>query len=170
MISGEALSLSLSGGDPTAPAHTPARNRYIRENAGVDALAADTALPPSVCHHVAKLAMSLLSDAVTVDLPLPLPPPAPLVRGREYRVRLLLLGASCAGKTCLRLRFTEGTFPPERRKSTFFDFSVAKLEVDGVDVNVQVRPPSSTTPPTHTHTMPSPYTPPPYPSRKDIRC
>ena len=110
--------------------------------------------------------MSLLADAVTVDLPLPLPPPAPLVRGREYRVRLLLLGASCAGKTCLRLRFTGGTFSPERRKSTDF-FSVAKLEVDGVGVKVQVRPPPPHT--HHKHTFAFPYTPPPYPPHKGER-
>lgn len=110
--------------------------------------------------------MSLLADAATVDLPLPLPPPAPLVRGREYRVRLLLLGASCAGKTCLRLRFTEGTFPPERRKSADFDFSVAKLEVDGVGVNVQVRPPPPSH--THTHTLRTHYDPPLTPRRHTL--
>ncbi len=55
-------------------------------------------------------------------------------------LKLVLLGDAGAGKTCLRLRFAKGVFPPGEDTTTTATaaFSVAHVDVDGVGVSVQV--------------------------------
>ncbi|XP_074517145.1 ras-related protein Rab-15-like [Sebastes fasciatus] len=59
---------------------------------------------------------------------------------KQYDVlfRLLMLGDSGVGKTCMLRRFTESDFDPSHISTIGVDFKMKTLEVDGVKVRVQI--------------------------------
>uniref|UniRef100_A0A8D3C8R3 small monomeric GTPase n=1 Tax=Scophthalmus maximus TaxID=52904 RepID=A0A8D3C8R3_SCOMX len=59
---------------------------------------------------------------------------------KQYDVlfRLLLLGDSGVGKTCMMRRFTEGEFDPSHISTIGVDFKMKTLEIDGIKVRVQI--------------------------------
>ncbi|XP_041927809.1 ras-related protein Rab-15-like [Alosa sapidissima] len=59
---------------------------------------------------------------------------------KEYDVllRLMLLGDSGVGKTCLLWRFTDDDFHPSHISTIGIDFKMKTLEIDGVRVRVQI--------------------------------
>ncbi|XP_013855592.1 ras-related protein Rab-15 [Austrofundulus limnaeus] len=59
---------------------------------------------------------------------------------KEYDVlfRLLLLGDSGVGKTCMLRRFTEGEFDPLHISTIGVDFKMKTIEIDGTKVRVQI--------------------------------
>ncbi|XP_049319879.1 ras-related protein Rab-15 isoform X2 [Astyanax mexicanus] len=59
---------------------------------------------------------------------------------KQYDVlfRLLLLGDSGVGKTCLLCRFTDNEFLPQHVSTIGVDFKMKTLEVDGVKVRIQI--------------------------------
>ncbi|XP_044022832.1 ras-related protein Rab-15-like isoform X1 [Siniperca chuatsi] len=52
--------------------------------------------------------------------------------------RLLMLGDSGVGKTCMLRRFTESEFDPSHISTIGVDFKMKTLEIDGVKVRVQI--------------------------------
>lgn len=59
---------------------------------------------------------------------------------KQYDVlfRLLMLGDSGVGKTCMLRRFTESEFDPSHISTIGIDFKMKTLEIDGVKVRVQI--------------------------------
>ncbi|KAM6917100.1 ras-related protein Rab-15-like [Lycodopsis pacificus] len=59
---------------------------------------------------------------------------------KEYDVlfRLLMLGDSGVGKTCMLRRFTESYFDPSHISTIGVDFKMRTLELDGIKVRVQL--------------------------------
>ncbi|KAM8807391.1 ras-related protein Rab-15 [Eudromia elegans] len=59
---------------------------------------------------------------------------------KQYDVlfRLLLLGDSGVGKTCLLCRFTDNEFHPAHISTIGVDFKMKTIEVDGVKVRIQI--------------------------------
>ncbi|XP_037551344.1 ras-related protein Rab-15-like [Nematolebias whitei] len=59
---------------------------------------------------------------------------------KQYDVlfRLLLLGDSGVGKTCMLRRFTEGEFDPSHISTIGVDFKMKTIEIDGTKVRVQI--------------------------------
>ncbi|XP_041810200.1 ras-related protein Rab-15-like [Chelmon rostratus] len=59
---------------------------------------------------------------------------------KQYDVlfRLLLLGDSGVGKTCMLRRFTESEFDPAHISTIGVDFKMKTLEIDGIKVRVQI--------------------------------
>ncbi|XP_071375062.1 LOW QUALITY PROTEIN: ras-related protein Rab-15-like, partial [Centroberyx affinis] len=59
---------------------------------------------------------------------------------KQYDVllRLLILGDSGVGKTCLLRRFTENEFHPSHISTIGVDFKMKTLEIDGIKVRVQI--------------------------------
>lgn len=59
---------------------------------------------------------------------------------KQYDVlfRLLLLGDSGVGKTCMLRRFTEGEFDPSHISTIGVDFKMKTIEIDGLRVRVQI--------------------------------
>ncbi|KAG8013643.1 Ras-related protein Rab-15 [Nibea albiflora] len=59
---------------------------------------------------------------------------------KQYDVlfRLLMLGDSGVGKTCMLRRFTESEFDPSHISTIGVDFKMKTLEIDGVKVRVQI--------------------------------
>ncbi|XP_042562180.1 ras-related protein Rab-15-like [Clupea harengus] len=59
---------------------------------------------------------------------------------KEYDVllRLMLLGDSGVGKTCLLWRFTDGDFHPSHISTIGIDFKMKTLDIDGTRVRVQI--------------------------------
>ncbi|XP_047201409.1 ras-related protein Rab-15-like [Girardinichthys multiradiatus] len=59
---------------------------------------------------------------------------------KQYDVlfRLLLLGDSGVGKTCMLRRFTEGEFDPSHISTIGVDFKMKTIEIDGLKVRVQI--------------------------------
>uniref|UniRef100_A0A8V0ZR14 small monomeric GTPase n=1 Tax=Gallus gallus TaxID=9031 RepID=A0A8V0ZR14_CHICK len=72
------------------------------------------------------------------------PPPARRRRqaamAKQYDVlfRLLLLGDSGVGKTCLLCRFTDSEFHPAHISTIGVDFKMKTIEVDGIKVRIQI--------------------------------
>ncbi|XP_034531829.1 ras-related protein Rab-15-like [Notolabrus celidotus] len=56
----------------------------------------------------------------------------------DVLVRLLMLGDSGVGKTCMLRRFTESEFNPTHISTIGVDFKMKTLEIDGVKVRVQI--------------------------------
>ncbi|KAE8289811.1 Ras-related protein Rab-15 [Larimichthys crocea] len=63
-----------------------------------------------------------------------------MVMAKQYDVlfRLLMLGDSGVGKTCMLRRFTESEFDPSHISTIGVDFKMKTLEIDGVKVRVQI--------------------------------
>ncbi|XP_042692679.1 ras-related protein Rab-15 isoform X2 [Centrocercus urophasianus] len=59
---------------------------------------------------------------------------------KQYDVlfRLLLLGDSGVGKTCLLCRFTDSEFHPAHISTIGVDFKMKTIEVDGIKVRIQI--------------------------------
>ncbi|KAL2098610.1 hypothetical protein ACEWY4_005090 [Coilia grayii] len=59
---------------------------------------------------------------------------------KEYDVllRLMLLGDSGVGKTCLLWRFTDNDFHPSHISTVGIDFKMKTLDIDGIKVRVQI--------------------------------
>uniref|UniRef100_A0A3B5LUB9 small monomeric GTPase n=1 Tax=Xiphophorus couchianus TaxID=32473 RepID=A0A3B5LUB9_9TELE len=59
---------------------------------------------------------------------------------KQYDVlfRLLLLGDSGVGKTCMLRRFTEGEFDPSHISTIGVDFKMKTIEIDGLKVRIQI--------------------------------
>ncbi|XP_040916892.1 ras-related protein Rab-15-like [Toxotes jaculatrix] len=59
---------------------------------------------------------------------------------KQYDIlfRLLMLGDSGVGKTCMLRRFTESEFDPSHISTIGVDFKMKTLEIDGVKVRVQI--------------------------------
>ncbi|CAJ1073755.1 ras-related protein Rab-15-like [Xyrichtys novacula] len=56
----------------------------------------------------------------------------------DVLVRLLMLGDSGVGKTCMLRRFAESEFNPTHISTIGVDFKMKTLEIDGVKVRVQI--------------------------------
>ncbi|KAM7402905.1 hypothetical protein PAMA_003703 [Pampus argenteus] len=56
----------------------------------------------------------------------------------DFLFRLLLLGDSGVGKTCILRRFTDAEFDPTHISTIGVDFKMKTVEVDGVKVRVQI--------------------------------
>ncbi|XP_070834754.1 ras-related protein Rab-15-like [Chaetodon trifascialis] len=63
-----------------------------------------------------------------------------MVMAKQYDVlfRLLLLGDSGVGKTCMLRRFTESEFDPGHISTIGVDFKMKTLDIDGVKVRIQI--------------------------------
>ncbi|XP_029316737.1 ras-related protein Rab-15-like isoform X2 [Cottoperca gobio] len=63
-----------------------------------------------------------------------------VVMAKQYDVlfRLLMLGDSGVGKTCMLRRFTESEFHPSHISTIGVDFKMKTLELDGLKVRVQI--------------------------------
>lgn len=59
---------------------------------------------------------------------------------KQYDIlfRLLLLGDSGVGKTCMLRRFTDSEFDPSHISTIGVDFKMKTVEIDGVKVRVQI--------------------------------
>ncbi|XP_008397600.1 ras-related protein Rab-15-like [Poecilia reticulata] len=59
---------------------------------------------------------------------------------KQYDVlfRLLLLGDSGVGKTCMLRRFTEGEFDPSHISTIGVDFKMKTIEIGGLKVRIQI--------------------------------
>uniref|UniRef100_A0A8P4KAE5 small monomeric GTPase n=1 Tax=Dicentrarchus labrax TaxID=13489 RepID=A0A8P4KAE5_DICLA len=59
---------------------------------------------------------------------------------KQYDVlfRLLLLGDSGVGKTCLLCRFTDNEFHPSHISTIGVDFKMKTLVIDGIKVRIQI--------------------------------
>ncbi|XP_064847748.1 ras-related protein Rab-15 [Oncorhynchus masou masou] len=59
---------------------------------------------------------------------------------KQYDVlfRLLLLGDSGVGKTCLLCRFTDNEFHPSHISTIGVDFKMKTLQIDGIKVRIQI--------------------------------
>ncbi|XP_029349997.1 ras-related protein Rab-15-like [Echeneis naucrates] len=62
------------------------------------------------------------------------------VMAKQYDIlfRLLMLGDSGVGKTCMLRRFTESEFDPSHISTIGVDFKMKTLEIDGTKVRVQI--------------------------------
>ncbi|KAF6132403.1 RAB15, member RAS oncogene family [Phyllostomus discolor] len=69
----------------------------------------------------------------------PWTPPAPAM-AKQYDVlfRLLLIGDSGVGKTCLLCRFTDNEFHSSHISTIGVDFKMKTIEVDGIKVRIQI--------------------------------
>ncbi|XP_053191473.1 ras-related protein Rab-15 [Scomber japonicus] len=56
----------------------------------------------------------------------------------DFLFRLLMLGDSGVGKTCMLRRFTESEFDPSHISTIGVDFKMKTLEIDGIKVRVQI--------------------------------
>ncbi|XP_031135095.1 ras-related protein Rab-15-like isoform X2 [Sander lucioperca] len=56
----------------------------------------------------------------------------------DFLFRLLMLGDSGVGKTCVLRRFTESEFDPSHISTIGVDFKMKTLELDGIRVRVQI--------------------------------
>ncbi|KAF3701312.1 Ras-related protein Rab-15 [Channa argus] len=59
---------------------------------------------------------------------------------KQYDIlcRLLMLGDSGVGKTCMLRRFTESEFDPSHISTIGVDFKMKTVEIDGIKVRVQI--------------------------------
>eukprot|EP01121_Diplochlamys_sp_Union-15-3_P006076 TRINITY_DN1653_c0_g1_i2.p1 TRINITY_DN1653_c0_g1~~TRINITY_DN1653_c0_g1_i2.p1 ORF type:complete len:212 (+),score=21.46 TRINITY_DN1653_c0_g1_i2:22-636(+) len=56
----------------------------------------------------------------------------------DYLIKLLLIGDSGVGKSCLLLRFTEDTFTPSFITTIGIDFKIRTVQMDGKRVKLQI--------------------------------
>lgn len=56
----------------------------------------------------------------------------------DYMLRLLVVGNSSVGKTCLLRRFSEGTFAQNFIPTVGIDFAVKNLKIDNKVIKVQI--------------------------------
>ncbi|KAL4341336.1 hypothetical protein GQ457_08G012770 [Hibiscus cannabinus] len=66
---------------------------------------------------------------------------APSARGRadyDYLIKLLLIGDSGVGKSCLLLRFSDGSFTTSFITTIGIDFKIRTVELDGKRIKLQI--------------------------------
>ncbi|KAF5940812.1 hypothetical protein HYC85_021979 [Camellia sinensis] len=66
---------------------------------------------------------------------------APPVRARadyDYLIKLLLIGDSGVGKSCLLLRFSDGSFTTSFITTIGIDFKIRTIELDGKRIKLQI--------------------------------
>lgn len=56
----------------------------------------------------------------------------------DYLIKLLILGDSGVGKTCLLLRFSENSFATSYLATIGIDFKVKMMEIDGKAIKLQI--------------------------------
>lgn len=56
----------------------------------------------------------------------------------DYLIKLLIIGDSGVGKTCLLLRFAEDNFTASHLTTIGIDFKIKNIEVDGKDIKLQI--------------------------------
>jgi len=56
----------------------------------------------------------------------------------DYLIKLLVIGDSGVGKTCLLLRFSENSFATSHLATIGIDFKVKMMEIDGKAVKLQI--------------------------------
>ncbi|XP_051251928.1 ras-related protein Rab-15 [Dicentrarchus labrax] len=63
-----------------------------------------------------------------------------MVMAKQYDVlfRLIMLGDSGVGKTCMLRRFTDSEFDPSHISTIGVDFKMKTLEIDGIKVRIQI--------------------------------
>lgn len=59
-------------------------------------------------------------------------------QGYDYLIKLLVIGDSGVGKTCLLLRFADDTFTTSHLPTIGVDFKIKTIEVDGKQVKLQI--------------------------------
>ncbi|MFX1262825.1 MAG: GTP-binding protein [Promethearchaeota archaeon] len=55
---------------------------------------------------------------------------------REYRLKIVMLGDGAVGKTALTIRFTEGGFEADYKRTIGADFALKGIELKDLDANV----------------------------------
>jgi Ras-related protein Rab-8A len=56
----------------------------------------------------------------------------------DHLIKLLIIGDSGVGKSCLLLRFTDDTFTPSFITTIGIDFKIRNIELDGKRIKLQV--------------------------------
>jgi len=56
----------------------------------------------------------------------------------DYLIKLLLIGDSGVGKSCLLLRFSDDSFTPSFIATIGIDYKIKTIEIDGVKIKLQV--------------------------------
>ena len=59
-------------------------------------------------------------------------------RSYNYVMKLLIIGDSCVGKSCLLLRFTDGNFTPSFISTIGIDFRVRTIPIGDVKIKAQI--------------------------------
>lgn len=59
-------------------------------------------------------------------------------RNYDYLIKLLLIGDSGVGKSCLLLRFSEDSFTPSFITTIGIDFKIRTIEIDGKRIKLQI--------------------------------
>ncbi|KAG4304752.1 hypothetical protein PORY_001805 [Pneumocystis oryctolagi] len=59
-------------------------------------------------------------------------------RNYDYLIKLLLIGDSGVGKSCLLLRFSEDSFTPSFITTIGIDFKIRTIELDGKRIKLQI--------------------------------
>ena len=62
----------------------------------------------------------------------------PMNERQQYLIKLLLIGESGVGKTCLLKRFDQNTFQEGHMPTIGIDFRIKHIEVDGTEVKLQI--------------------------------
>merc|ERR1712115_700669 len=65
-------------------------------------------------------------------------PPAGGKQAYDYLIKLLLIGDSGVGKSCLLLRFSDDSFTPSFITTIGIDFKIRTIELDGKRVKLQI--------------------------------
>ena len=62
----------------------------------------------------------------------------PFSAAQKRVFKIIVVGNSCVGKTCLTYRFCEGKFPNKTEATIGVDFREKTLDVDGENIKVSV--------------------------------
>ncbi|XP_034205213.1 ras-related protein RABE1a-like isoform X2 [Prunus dulcis] len=65
-------------------------------------------------------------------------PPARARADHDYLIKLLLIGDSGVGKSCLLLRFSDGSFTTSFITTIGIDFKIRTIELDGKRIKLQI--------------------------------
>uniref|UniRef100_A0A453M9K3 Uncharacterized protein n=2 Tax=Aegilops tauschii subsp. strangulata TaxID=200361 RepID=A0A453M9K3_AEGTS len=65
-------------------------------------------------------------------------PPARARADYDYLIKLLLIGDSGVGKSCLLLRFSDGSFTTSFITTIGIDFKIRTVELDGKRIKLQI--------------------------------
>lgn len=65
-------------------------------------------------------------------------PPARARADYDYLIKLLLIGDSGVGKSCLLLRFSDGSFTTSFITTIGIDFKIRTIELDGKRIKLQI--------------------------------